>query len=93
VSTKYFPSTLRASLFYLFEDWCGLGKTAFDPKDWESRMVATVSQHFKDPKKREVVKATLQERQRNLELAANQAMASLLKGRVVSREKLGNNST
>lgn len=92
MSAKYFPPTLRSSLFYLFEEWCGLGKKAFDPKDWETRMVATVSQHFKDQKKREVVKATLQERQIHLELAANQAMASLLKGRVVTKEKLGGNT-
>jgi len=89
--SNFFPPAMRASLFYLFEQYCS-GKESFDLKDWETKMMATVSQHFKDPKKRDVVKATLQERQGRLELAANQAMASLLKGKVVTKEKLGGNT-
>ncbi|KAI8847120.1 cell morphogenesis C-terminal-domain-containing protein [Chytridium lagenaria] len=80
---RIFPYELRASLFLLFEQWCGYGAHAIVFLDRETKTMLSALDPIKDNREKGVIASTMDEQLKVLANAALKAMATLIKGPIL----------
>ncbi|KAK9457532.1 cell morphogenesis N-terminal-domain-containing protein [Dipodascopsis uninucleata] len=78
--SKWFPFEARVSCFRLIEEWCGYGQYSYLSRERNDKMKKSAMDLFRDVGEQGVIIASIELEKDHLELAALNAMASLLKG-------------
>ncbi|KAJ3109558.1 Cell morphogenesis protein PAG1 [Phlyctochytrium planicorne] len=86
-----FPYELRASLFHLFEQWCGYSMHSIVFLDRETKTMLSALDPIKDNREKGVIASTMDEQLKVLATAALKSMASLIKG-PIAKETDGNDA-
>jgi hypothetical protein len=84
---KYFPPEIRASLFYFFEEWCGMGNVEAEKKRLENQMFLSMLAKSPENEREQPLRHHPEDQVRALEIAALMAMSELLKGSIYTKEK------
>ncbi|KAK9465367.1 cell morphogenesis N-terminal-domain-containing protein [Lipomyces arxii] len=78
--TKWLPFEARVSLFMMVEEWCGYGQYSYLAAERNERMRKSGLEQCRDTADQGVLMASIEVEKSRLELAALNAMASILEG-------------